>query len=38
LGKWEVTAHPEVAALVKASAEQWQWWVKQQSTKKQQQL
>jgi hypothetical protein len=37
-GKWEAKAHREVAALVKASAEQWQQWVRQQSTKKRQRL
>jgi hypothetical protein len=37
-GKWEVKARREVAALAKALAEQWQWWVRQQSTKKRLQL
>jgi hypothetical protein len=38
LGEWEAKARQKVAALVKASTEQLQWWVRQQSTKKQQQL
>jgi hypothetical protein len=37
-GEWEAKARQEVAALAKALAEQWQRWVRQQSTKKQQQL
>jgi hypothetical protein len=37
-GKWEAKARQEVVALAKAFAEQWQRWVRQQSTKKQQQL
>jgi hypothetical protein len=37
-GEWEAKAHQEVAALAKASAEQWQQWVRQKSTKKRQQL
>ncbi len=37
-GEWEVKARQEVAALAKALAEQWQRWVRQQSTKKRQQL
>jgi hypothetical protein len=36
--KWEANARQEVAALAKALAEQWQWWVRQQSTKKWRQL
>jgi hypothetical protein len=34
LGEWEAKAHREVVALAKALAEQWQWWVRQQSNKK----
>jgi hypothetical protein len=37
-GKWEAKARQEVAALAKALAEQGQWWVSQQSTKKRLQL
>ncbi len=37
-GEWETKAHWKVAALAKASAEQWQRWVRHQSTKKWQQL
>ncbi len=33
-GEWEAKARREVAALAKALAEQRQWWVSQQSTKK----
>jgi hypothetical protein len=33
-GKWEAKARQEMDALAKALAEQWQWWVRQQSTKK----
>jgi hypothetical protein len=31
-GEWETTARQEVVALAKVLAEQWQWWVRQQST------
>jgi hypothetical protein len=37
-GKWEAKAHQEVAAVAKVLAEQWQRWVRQQSTKKWRQL
>jgi hypothetical protein len=37
-GEWEAKARQEVAALAKALAEQLQLWVRQQSTKKRQQL